>query len=94
MAEVTDPDGVEWSVDRRSFFAPDVVSPDGELTLLLVAIWPLWFIAHWLGVRWVIVIERAGSQVSEERVRGWGKSHRRIQEIAESVTAGTQINDL
>jgi hypothetical protein len=42
----------------------------------------------------VIVIERAGSQVSEERVRGWGKSHRRIQEIAESVTAGTQINDL
>jgi hypothetical protein len=51
--------------------------------------WPFWFIAHWLGLRWVIVIERDGKEVAEEKVRGRNKSGRRIQEIAESAAAGT-----
>jgi len=51
--------------------------------------WPFWFIAHWLGLRWRIVIERDGEEVDEEWVRGWRKSGRRIQEITESATAGT-----
>ena len=69
-------------------------SGEAFLGLLLLLIlwravgWPLWFIAHWLGVRWVIVVERDGKKVTE-LVRGWGKSQRRIQEIAESAAAGT-----
>jgi len=59
------------------------------LPLLLVAIWPFWFISHWLGVRWVIVIERDRKQVRKENVRGWNRSGQRIEEIAQSVAAGT-----
>jgi hypothetical protein len=51
--------------------------------------WPFWFIGGWLGVPSTIAIERDGTQVGAERVRGWGKSRRRIQEIAESAAAGT-----
>jgi hypothetical protein len=40
-------------------------------------------------VRWVIVIERDGKAVGKEEVRGWGRSGRRIQEIAELAAAGT-----
>lgn len=56
---------------------------------LLVGWWPVWFIAHWLGLRWRIVIKRDGEEVDEQRVRGWRKSRRRIQQITESATAGT-----
>jgi hypothetical protein len=59
------------------------------LPLFLVAWWPLWFIAHWLGLPWRIVIGRAGVEVDEERVRGWLQSRRRIRQIAESAAAGT-----
>jgi hypothetical protein len=52
-------------------------------------LWPPWFIAKWLGVPWVILIERNGSEIGDERVRGWRESQRRIQEIAESAAAGT-----
>jgi hypothetical protein len=94
MAKVADPNGVQWSVDRasmRHFWWEGGTTVDSELFDLVVrgVIWPFWFIAHWLGLRWVIVIERDGTQVGEERVRGWDKSKRRIQEIAESVAAGT-----
>ena len=98
--EVTDPSGVEWSVHRRGCYDPSFLDSSGLtgedalfglllLPFILVATWPLWFIAHWLGVRWVIVIERDGIQVGEERVSGLDKSQRRIQEIVESVGAGT-----
>ena len=38
---------------------------------------------------WTIVIKRDGQPVHEERVRGWGESRRRMQEIAEAAAAGT-----
>jgi hypothetical protein len=47
------------------------------------------FIAKWLGVRWIVSIERNGGEVGDERVRGWRKSQRRIREIAQSAAAGT-----
>jgi hypothetical protein len=66
------------------------------VTLLhVVFIWPFLFIAKWLGLLpWTIVIEREAKhggfkQVGTERVRGWRKSNRRIQEIAQSAAAGT-----
>jgi hypothetical protein len=94
MAKVTDPNGVRWSVDRasmRHFWWEGGRTVDSETFDLVVraVIWPFWFIGHWLGVRWVIVIERDGIQVGEERVSGLDKSQRRIQEIVESVGAGT-----
>jgi hypothetical protein len=57
--------------------------------LLVVGIWPFWFVAHWLGLPWRIVIKRDGSEVDEGEVRGWRRSQRRILEIAESAAAGT-----
>ena len=57
--------------------------------LLAVAWWPFWFVAHWFGLPWRLVIKRDGTEVYEIEVRGWHKSRRRIQEIAESVAAGT-----
>jgi hypothetical protein len=94
MAEVTDPNGVRWSVRRRRGYdltdLPAVPSIDGGLFFLLIGgWWPFWFIAHWLGLRWRIVIRRDGEQVDEEWVRGWRTSRQRIQEIIESATAGT-----
>jgi hypothetical protein len=64
----------------------------GELLidlLQIVVISPFWFVAKWFGVPWTIVIERNGTEVGEERVRGWRNSQRRIQEIAESAAART-----
>jgi hypothetical protein len=93
--EVTDPGGVQWSVYRRRWYWRSADDAGIELewlaagTLLLVAWWPFWFIAHWVGLRWKIVTERDGTEVGDERVRGWRKSRRRIQEIAESAAAGT-----
>jgi hypothetical protein len=96
---VTDPDGAQWSVYRQMSF--DVPRPirwigkysdpntAGDLLALGAAIWPFWFIAHWLGMRWIIDIERDGMWVGEENVRGWSESQRRIQEIARSAAAGT-----
>ena len=99
MVKVTDPGGVQWSVRRsRGYEMPDLGGgdwgPDGLLVFLLVpffyvAIWPFWFISHWLGVRWVVVIERDGKQVGHENVRGRNRSGQRIQEIAQSVATGT-----
>ncbi len=92
MAEAIAPDGVRWSVRRRRWY--DLSDWDGgfdELWLLVLVggWWPFWFIAHWLGLRWRIVIKRDHEEVDEEWVRGWRNSRRRIQEITESATAGT-----
>jgi hypothetical protein len=95
MAEVTDPSGVGWEVRRRRTYDLTGLETGGAVDvgfIFLVLVggwWPFWFIAHWLGLRWRIVVKRDGEEVHEEWVRGWRKSGRRIQEIAESVTAGT-----
>jgi hypothetical protein len=90
MAKVTDPDGVQWSVSREWFFGlPSWLDGSSDLGYLLLAIWPFWLIAHWLGLPWVIEINRAGTPMGTEEVRGWVKSERRIQEIAQSAAAGT-----
>jgi hypothetical protein len=98
MAEVTDPNGVRWSVRRRRWYSPfdlpSYDSGDGGTGVVIVILlvggwWPFWFIAHWVGLRWRIVIKRDDEEVGEERVRGWRKSRQRIQEITESATTGT-----
>jgi hypothetical protein len=98
MAEVTDPNGVRWSVRRRRWYDLSDLNTGssaeglGLLVILILLVggwWPFWFIAHWLGLRWRIVIKRDGEEVDEEWVRGWRKSRRRILEITESATAGT-----
>jgi hypothetical protein len=99
MVKVTDPGGVPWKVYRRWF-------PNWELSwlqgtdlgdlgaYLLAVLWPPWFIGKCLGVRWVILIERNGNEVADERVRGWRKSQRRIKELARAAAAGTVQKDL
>jgi hypothetical protein len=97
MAEVTDPDGVEWSVRRSRWYGMfplvDTGGDDGfgivVILILFVGVWwPFWFLAHWLGMRWRIVITRDGEQMDDEWVRGWRRSRRRIQEIIDAATAG------
>jgi hypothetical protein len=89
MAKVTDPSGARWTVRRRRSFdvGDSFLGFDG--TAFVVALWGFWFIAHWFGLVWRITIQRDGKEVGEEEVRGWLKSRRRIQEIAELVAAGT-----
>jgi hypothetical protein len=91
MAKVTDPHGVPWSVRRRWFFEPPDWLDGGtsDIGYLLAAFWPCWLIAHWLGWPWVIVIKRAGNEQCTERVRGWVRSQRRIQQITQSAADGT-----
>jgi hypothetical protein len=100
VPEVTDPNGVPWSVHRqwRARYSNAVNPTDSgdalisELTfnlLQIVVTWPFWFIAKWLGARWKILIERDGTVVGETLVRGWRKSQRCIQELTQSAAAGT-----
>ncbi|ORV54158.1 hypothetical protein AWC05_18895 [Mycobacterium florentinum] len=90
--------GMRWTVRRRRWYDLShfpVGSDDlglGGLVLLVMLVggwWPFWFIAHWLGLRWRIVIERDGEKVGEEWVRGLRRSDRRIQDLIDSATAGT-----
>jgi hypothetical protein len=92
MAAVTDSAGVQWSVRRRRWYdLTDFPGGADELTLVLLfgGWWPFWFVAHWLGLRWRILIERDGEEVDEEWVRGWRRSRRRIQELIAMATVGT-----
>jgi hypothetical protein len=80
--KVIDLYGVEWWVYRKW-------SHDVKTVRHVLVEWPFWFMAHWLGLAWLILIECDGKIEGKEKVRGWGKSGQRIQEIAESVAAGT-----
>jgi hypothetical protein len=79
---VTDDSGAEWTIGRRVY--PALVDDQGapDVFFLYVVLWPVWFIAHWLGWPWMVDVARDGSHVSEEKVRGWRRSGRRIAEIA------------
>ena len=86
VVTVADPQGAQWTVRRAPI--PDMSAASGaEEGLILM--WPFWFIAHWLGLPWKIVIHRDGAWEGSESVRGWHKSGRRIQEIAEALAKGT-----
>jgi hypothetical protein len=91
--KVTDPKGVQWSVVRWSwafvFLNDDNVGGELGVLVLFPVLWPFGFIANLLGFPWKIVIYRDHRQVGREKVRGWNESRQRVQEIAESVAAGT-----
>ena len=93
---VADPAGTEWSVGRWWFKTIPWQSGIDFLDFIIFLIvlpfmvaWPFRLASKWLGARWSIVIERDGTKVGEERVRGWRRSGDRIQEIARAVEAGT-----
>ncbi|MDG5486249.1 hypothetical protein [Mycolicibacterium gadium] len=98
MVRGTDRRGVHWRVYRRwfpnwnlSFLHYDL----GEFgAVLLAVLWPPWFIGKCFGARWIISIERNGSEVGVVRVRGWRKSQQRIHELAEAVATGTPQQEL
>jgi hypothetical protein len=105
MAEVTDPHGARWSVHRRwmcPHLHMGDLGGDGQwapgvavlvlwaiVLVQIIVVWPWWFVAHWFGVPWIIVIERNGYQEFEARGNGWRESQRAIREMVESAAAGT-----
>lgn len=93
MAEIRDPDGVQWLVDRKwlKVFHEDEGFRDtviAEWWMWRLMLWPFWFLAKLCGGRWQVVIERNGVVVKTERIRGWSASGRRIDEIIQAVSAG------
>ena len=94
MVVLTDPNGTTWAVNRRWWPFPgdalDLTFGLFEVLLgaLFAVLWPFWLLAKFCGVRWVITVERNGHQVGRELVRGWGKSNRRIDELAREVGSG------
>jgi hypothetical protein len=93
MAEVLDPHGCAWDVHRDWWPFPghlldftEVV--DLAIGLLFVVLWPFWLLAKLLGVRWAIVVERDGEEVSRELVRGWAAAKARVNEIALQIANG------
>ena len=94
VAVLTDPNGTVWSINRRMWpFPGDALDLTFGLFevfigILFALLWPLWFLAKFCGVRWVITVERNGHQVGRELVRGWNGSTRRVNEIAMEVASG------
>lgn len=96
VAAVTDPNGVQWNVHRRWWPFPDVtdvIDLDWFLLSLVVAVpfvvlWPVWYAAKFCGVRWRIVIERDGTQVGHELVRGSRHARARVADLALTIAAG------
>ncbi|MDZ4267805.1 MAG: hypothetical protein U1D00_19290 [Mycobacterium sp.] len=92
---MVDPENVSWRV-RRWWWTPipwETGFATLDMLILLIMLpfmvtWPLWLLAKWLGVSWTIVIERDGTEVGRERVRGWRASGQRMRELAESAEAG------
>lgn len=93
---VTDPTGTAVTV-RRLWWSTlpwetgfDTVDSLIRLAVLpFMLMWPIWLLLKWLGVPWSIVVERDGTRIARERVRGWRRSDERIKAIAASVQAGT-----
>lgn len=86
---VTDGTGAEWTIGRR--FYPVLVDDQGapEVFFLWIVLWPVWFLAHGFGWPWMVDVTRDGEFVSEEKVRGWRRSGRRIQDLADAAATGT-----
>ncbi len=96
MADVTDPDGVTWSVRRWWWrtvpWGTGFATIDGLIALVMLPfmlMWPFWLLAKWLGVPWTIVISRDGVKVGRERVKGWRESGLRMADIAAEIESGT-----
>ena len=95
MAKVVDPSGVQWWV-RRKWYSPNVGDTGFEFLDMLIFIvmlpflvaWPFWLVAKWLGVPWLIVIERDGKEVGREHVRGWRRSRARVEELTAGASNG------
>ena len=93
---VTDPTGAQWTVRRWWFktipYQSGIEFLDFVIFLIVLpfmVLWPFWLLSKWLGARWSIVIERDGTKLGEEKVRGWRKSGERIQELAQQAAAGS-----
>ena len=93
MPILTDPSGVQWSVHRKMWPFPSVGTLLDNfdffgwvigLALLFpcLLLWPFWLLAKFLGVRWVIVVERDHQETERELIRGWGRSEARMNELA------------
>lgn len=102
MINVTDVRDVPWTVGRRWWYdfemTPEFMNSDtgmGGGTLLgpalLAAAWPFWFIAHWFGLPWRIVVSEDGELVDQEKVRGWRASQHRMQEIVDEISADVVV---
>ena len=95
MENVTDPDGVSWTVRRWWWktvpWETGFATLDGFIALFFLPfmlMWPFWLLAKWLGVPWVVLVERDGKRVRKERVRGWRESGERVTELAQLAAAG------
>ncbi|MCP9275026.1 hypothetical protein [Mycolicibacterium arenosum] len=94
MLTVTDVYGEQWTVRRRWWYDMTHVTESLGGTealggpLLLAVAWPIWFVAHWFGLRWRIAVYRDGTLSYEKVVRGWGASRRRMRRIADDISAG------
>jgi len=92
---VTDSDGSTWTVRRWWWKTVPWQSGFATLDALIFLIvlpfmlmWPIWLASKWLGASWTVRVERDGTAVLREKVRGWGKSGERIAELAQSAQAG------
>jgi hypothetical protein len=98
LVTLADANGVRWKVYRCWFPRRGIWFLQGDLgeaaMFIVPAVWLPWFIAKWLGVRWLIEIERNGCHVGDEQARGWRASRRRIHEIAESAATGALQQEL
>ena len=93
MAVIVDAHGRAWSVHRDWWpFPGDLLDLTDLFAIaigaLFLVLWPFWLLAKFLGVRWVVVIERDGQEVGRELVRGWTRSKRRVNEILHEIAAG------
>ena len=93
VAVVTDAGGAQWNIHRRWWPFPDLtdlVDLDWFVLSLIVSIpflllWPFWYAAKFVGVKWRIVIERDHSEQGYELVRGYRASGARINRIADDI---------
>lgn len=93
---MTDPNGAQWNIHRRWWPFPDLTDLfdlDWFLLSLVVSLpfvilWPFWYAAKFLGVKWRIVIERNQHEQGCELVRGYGRSGARIDEIVREIAHG------